>query len=230
MSLQDYINEQFVGKDRNREQVINDIYKAAKDAWNDKLGYIPMKPMALITVHNPHSSIVESIGFSEPDDLLLDNFGVFLSSIITGADSSKNLVDDSGIVRTLDWVGDNNHDYYASRDIGGTIRSTGSYMQVGRGGVIARSDFTVTDPFVVAPESNVFTTGSGGWISGNQQVVINGLLNNVTTSDVIGECGLFCLWHIQSANTFRFMISHDVAGAAFSSGQNVNVTYTWSIT
>ena len=70
----------------------------------------------------------------------------------------------------------------------------------------------------------------GGWISGNQQVIVNGLLSAVTTSDTIGECGLFVRWYSNGAGGSRdYMISHDAAGGAFSSGQNINVTYTWSI-
>ena len=83
---------------------------------------------------------------------------------------------------------------------------------------------------MVAPESNFFNTSPGGWLTGFQQVVVNALLNNVTSSDVVGECGLFCRWHLIGATTNFFMLSHDVAAAAFSTGQNINVTYTWSIT
>ena len=114
-----------------------------------------------------------------------------------------------------------------ARNDGGTCGAT---MRVGRGGVIAISDFNLTDPFVAAPESNNFAVTPGGWLTGLQQVVVNGLLSNVTTTDTIGECGLFMRWRIQTDTFHRFMISHDVAAASFVSGQNINVTYTWSIT
>lgn len=230
MSLQEYVSQQFVGKDKSKQDILNEIYKAGKDAWNDKLGYIPLKPMALITVHNPNSSIIESIGFSEPTDILTNIFGASFGAMFnSGGTVSRNIQDEDGIVRTI-WMNDQNGNQY-TRNNGGT--SVGMQMQIGRGlGTFNRSDFNLTDPFVVAPESNKFTISPGGWNSGNQQVVVNGLLTNVTTSDSIGECALWARWYVQIGvnNTKFFLLSHDLAGASFSSGQNINVTYTWSIT
>jgi len=234
MLLQSYINEQFVGKDKSRDSILNEIYKSAKDGWKDKLGYIPMKPMALITVHDPNSSIIESIGFSEPDDILTDNFGVWLSLLQSGSpNASKFMVDYLGVSQ-LTTVNSTAGSGFQRREDSPFVSSVGAYFKIGRNGggsTPARSDFDLFDPFVVAPESNFFVPSPGGWISGNQQVVINALLSSVTTSDTIGECGLYLFGNPSSSNHNKiFLISHDIAGSSFVGGQNINVTYTWSIT
>jgi hypothetical protein len=107
----------------------------------------------------------------------------------------------------------------------------GTKFKIGRNGSgIQRSDVDLTEPFLAAPESGLITILPGGWNSGSQVVVASGLLSSVTTSDSIGECGIFCLWVTGGGVSQQFMISHDVAGGSFVGGQNVNVTYTWSIT
>lgn len=236
MQLSEYITEQYVGQDKARVNLLDDIYKAAKDGYKEKLGYVPMKPMALITVHDPESSIIESVGFSEPDDILTDNFGVFLSLLQSGApNSTKSMVDYLGVSH-FSRVNSNSGSGFQRREDSPFVASVGSYFKIGRNfggaGSVARSDFDLNEPYLVAPESNFFTNTPGGWLSGNQQVVINGLLASVTTSDSIGECGLYLYGTPQAASNRNkiFLMSHDIAGASFSGGQNVNVTYTWSIT
>ncbi len=227
--LQQYLQEQFVGKDKTKTSIQDDIFKTIKEAWNEKLGYVPEKPMALITVFESETpNILESIGCSEPNDLLTNIFGAAFAGMLTnGGIVDKNLTDSSGVGRTVRMSTTGNFLFNTSENGG-----AGVLMQIGRGGAIARSDFALTDPFIVAPESNTFNVTSGGWLTGSKQVVVNGLLSSVTTSDTIGECGLFARWN---RNQFipigqsNFLISHDVAGASFSGGQNINVTYTWSI-
>jgi hypothetical protein len=228
MTDQQYITEQYVGKDKVSDKIKDDIYKTLKENWNEKLGYVPQRPMALITVHNPHSSIIESIGYSEPSDLILDNFGAWFSAVFNpGGLIQKNLVSEGGSVSTFN--------VNTSTGFDGKFNTNGQHFlgcqfQVGRGGPVSRSDFELFEPFVIAPESNKFGITPGGWISGSQTVVIDGLLANVTTTDSIGECGIWAQWDNSSVGQRQVLLVHDIAGAAFASGQNVNVTYTWSIT
>jgi hypothetical protein len=229
--LQQYLQEQFVGQDKTRISIQEEIFKTIKEGWNKKLGYVPERPMALITVFEPETpNILESIGCSEPNDLLTNIFGASLSGQFnSGGNVDKNLSDISGVVRTVRMGSDTGFTFNVST---GGVRA-GVMMQVGSGGAIARSDFQLTNPFLVPPESNVFDVSSGGWLTATQQVVVNGLLTNVTTSDTIGECGLFGRWNKSQVNPpsiQHFLLSHDNAGASFNGGQNVNVTYTWSIT
>jgi len=234
MSLQEYISEQFVGQDKSKQQILDEIYKAAKDAWYDKLKYIPLKPMALITVHNPGSSIIESIGFSEPNDIILNNFGIAFAGNFNNGAVVVSLTDVFGVAD--DYRINSSNNIYNARDNNPNTEAIGTQMQLGLGGgSFVRSNIALNNPFVSAPESNRFNTGEGGWLTGTQQVVVNGLLSNVTSTDTVGECGLFGLWRNDSAagaaqNVFIIMLSHDIAAASFVSGQNINTTYTWSIT
>lgn len=232
-TLSEYVNEQFVGQDKSKSQILEEIYKAAKDGWNDKINYVPLKPMALITVHDPGSSIIESIGFSEPDDIITNIFGAWFSGNFGSALTARNLSNTNGIVRTVH-IKQANGATFTRTQPSSPAREGGGYMWVGRNGAssaVSRTDFQLNDPFAAVPEANVFASAGGGWLEDNQQVVANGLLASVTTSDVVGECGLLCRWHQVSTFTSEwFLLSHDIAGASFSSGQNINVTYTWSIT
>ncbi len=225
MKFQQYLQEQFIGQDKSKQNILDEIYKAAKDGYKDKIGYIPLKPMALITVHEPKSPIIESIGFSEPDDLLTNIFGAAFSGMLNGGGNvDRGISDENGVVRFIR-LNSTTSNRYTNNSFGGN----GVRMQIGRGNSIARSDFNLDDPFVVAPESQKFEVNSGGWLSGSQTVVVNGLLSGVTTSDSIGECALWGLWLRDNTASSHFLLSHDAAGGSFSSGQNVNVTYTWSI-
>lgn len=232
MTIQDYVSEQFVGKDKHRLTVQDDLWKSIKEAYKEKFNYVPLKPMALITAHNPETpSIIESIGFSDPNDIINDNFGVLFSRVIAASNPDFTMTDYLGVVRTYRGLSTG----YNRRENSPYSSSVGSYMRVGRGGGgFARSDTDLFDPFIVSPEANFFVTGSGGWLSPNQQVVIDGTLVNVTTSDTIGECGLYIICKTTTNSTAGSnkinMMSHDAAGTAFVGGQNVNVTYTWSIT
>jgi hypothetical protein len=233
MTIQEYVSDQFVGKDKHRLSVQNDLWKSIKESYQEKLGYVPFKPMALITAHNKETpSVIESIGFSDPNDIINDNFGVLFSGILSSVNTHKTMTDYLGVVRTYSMLAVSG---WNRRENSPYVSSCGSYMRVGRGGGgVQRSDTDLFDPFIVAPEANFFVTGSGGWVSANQQVVIDGVLTNVTTSDSIGECGLYMLMKTTTNSTAGSnkinMMSHDVAGTGFVGGQNINVTYTWSIT
>ncbi len=232
MSIQQYVTEEFVGKNRELRKIQDDIFKSIKESWNEKLGYVPLKPMALITVCNPKSNIIESIGFSEPNDILNNRYGALLAGQLNNGTKSIIISDDGNVSRTLIINSPTSTSMYNRSNFG--VNGPGMRIRIGSnisGSPVLRTDFTLNDPFLAAPESNYINITQGGWLTGSQTVVTNGLLSNVTTSGVIGECGLFGVWIENSATPqHTFMMSHDIAGASFSSGQNVNVTYTWSIT
>ena len=208
----------------------DDIFKTIKEAWNKKLGYVPEKPMALITVHDPASSVIESIGFSEPNDVIQDKFGGFFGGILNSGGTVVRLIPDTGgTSRTVNCNHTSDLAYTRTNITAGT--TNGGRVRIGRGGTITRGDFDLTDPYVVAPESNFIPVSAAPlWSSGSQNAVIDALLVNVTTSDTIGECGLYMkMTSVSPSAAATYLMSHDVAGASFSSGQNINVTYTWSI-
>ena len=230
MTLQEYVTQQFVGKEKSKQEVLDDIYKSLKEGWNEKLGYVPEKPMALITVHDPKSSVIESIGFSEPNDLIQNRFGVFFGSILnSGGTVPRSFQDTQGTFRTVNGNHTSDQSYARTNTLPGS--TNGGLVRIGRGGAITRDDLDLTDPFIVAPESNLLSVSTSPlWSPGSQNAVIDALMVNVTSSDTIGECGLYLkLTSVSPPAANVYMMSHDVAGASFSSGQNINITYTWSI-
>lgn len=232
--LQEYLLEEFVEKDKTKLNIQDDIFKSIKEGWDKKLGYVPERPMALVTITDPDEpNVLKSIGCSEPNDLILDNFGVvFAGQFNNNVNTLRNLVDEFGNTKTFRVGGTTPVNYCGTQNIG-TPFSAGMRMLIGSNssaGGVARSDFDLNDRFVAAPEALPFGVTPGGWISGNQQVVVEGVINNVTTNDSIGEAGLQAFWNDTAAVGNNILICHDICGGAFLSGQNVNLTYTWSIT
>ncbi len=228
-----YLQQQFLDQDKSKKSVSEEIFKTIKEKWNEKLGYVPQKPMALITIHDPDdSNIIKSMGASEPDDIITDQFGaIFAGQYNNGGAHNRIIPDRDGFSRIVR-VGDLAGSGYAAMVFGG--QSVGMQFWVGRNGnsdPVTRSDFTLNDEFVVAPQTLPFNmTAAGGWIPANEHVVAEAVLNGVVGNDSIGECGLLAKWTRDPFNvTSLFLITHDIAGGAFVDGQNINVTYTWSI-
>jgi hypothetical protein len=231
--FQQYMNDQFIGKDPNQKNVGRDIFKALKENWKEKLGYIPLKPMALITVTDPNSPILKGIGFSKPNDLLLDNFGVMLSSCInTGGDVRRNVVDETGVVRTVHFQENGNIRMCFATETSPVALSLGGFFKVGQGTTApARSDFDIETPFVTAPLSGDIGVIQPVWISNDQEAIVTAIISNIILGGTIEECGMFCRWRIGFGTTAAdFMVSHDLTGSVnFSSGDHIQMTYTWSL-
>jgi len=233
--LQQYLQEQFFEQDKLKINIQDEIFKSIKENWNEKLGYVPQKPMALVTVTNPGESILQSVGCSEPDDIILNTFGaVFAAQYNVNAAILVNVSDVAGVVRTLRCGSASNVVFPSNNNCPFEfIASTGMQMQIGRNGSalpVARSDFQLHDPYVIGSESSRFNVTPGGWITGSQNVVVDGILSNVASTDTIGEAALIAQWLDTISAQRNIMITHDICGGAFSTGQNVNLTYTWSIT
>ena len=238
-SFQKYVNEQFIGKDPSRVNVGRDIFKSLKDNWMDKLGYIPQKPMALIKVTKQNSPIIKGLGFSEPDDLLLDNFGVMLSSCInTGSDVQRNVVDEIGITRTMHWQENGNfpNAFTTADSTPGPAFALGGLIEIGFGDSQGnpwnpqRSDFQLRQRFIVVPQSLFQNVSTPEWISNVQNVVLTSQVNGVVGDFNVGECGMFEFFRRGfTTNADLIMLSHDKTGLMVSDGDNIKTTYTWSL-
>lgn len=233
-SFQQYMNEQFVGKDPSRSNVGRDIFKALKEKYKEKLGYIPLKPMALIEVREQDSPVLKAIGFSEPDDLLLDIFGAMFSGCInTGADVLRNITDNTGVVRTVRFQENGNApNAFATGD--GTPApnlSMGGFFKLGSGVTPpTRADFQIETSLIAAPFSGNVSIITPVWISANQEGIVTGILSNALIAETIFECGMFCNWRQDSSTSGRsFMVSHDATNVPYQINDHVQVTYTWSL-
>lgn len=228
-----YMNEQFIGKDPNYNKVGKDIFKSLKENWVEKIGYIPMKPMALIQVRESQDSpVLKGIGFSEPNDLLLDNFGVMLSSCInTGADVQRNITDENGVVRTVHFQENQNFRMAFATEISPVALSLGGFFKVGSGTTTpARSDFDIETAFGVPPLSSNLAVIIPVWISNDQEAIVTSFITNVLLDDTIRECGMFVRWRIGfSTGSANFMVSHDATSVNVDAGDFFEMTYTWSL-
>lgn len=237
-----YLNQQF--KDTNpveNNKVARDITKSIKDLWLDKLKYIPLKPMALLQATEPGSDVLKSLSCSEPDDLLLDNFGVMLSSCInTGADVQRDVVDEVGVTRDIHWQENQNlRMAFATAD--GTPGQTpalslGSVVEIGFGDSMGnpwnpqRSDFQLRQRFVVVPQSLFQNVSTPEWVSANQEVMFSSQVNSVVGNFIVGECGAFTLYRVGfGTGSALIMLSHDKTGLMVADGDNIKTTYTWSL-
>ena len=237
--IDDYLQQQFVDEDPNYHKVGRDIYKAIKDKWKDKLGYIPLRPMALLQATEPGSDVLKGISCSEPDDLLLDNFGVMLSSCInTGSDVQRNVVDEIGITRTMHWQENGNfpNAFTTADSTPGPAFALGGLIEIGFGDSQGnpwnpqRSDFQLRQRFIVVPQSLFQNVSTPEWISNDQDVVLSSQVNGVVGNFIVGECGMFEFFRRGfTTNADLIMLSHDKTGLMVSDGDNIKTTYTWSL-
>jgi hypothetical protein len=235
--IDSYLQEQFVGKDPNYNKVGRDIFKAIKDKWKDKIGYIPLRPMALLQATEPNSDVIKGLSCSEPNDLLLNNFGTMLSSCInTGGNVRRDVVSQDGITRTIHFQETGNIRMCFATETSPVALSLGGQLQIGFGDSGGgpwnpnRSDFKLREQFAALPQANFFPVTTPVWISMDQEVILSGQINNVTGNFVVGECGMFCFWRLGFSTTrVLVMISHDKTGLAVNDGENIKTTYTWSL-
>ena len=238
-----YLKEQFIGQDPNYGKVGRDIFKSIKDMYKETLGYIPMKPMALLEATEKDSDVIKDISCSAPNDLLLDNFGVMLSSCInTGADVQRNVVDVNGITRTLHFQENGNINMaFATYSrpppfFPGVDLSLGGLLRIGWGDSLGfpwspnRTDYQLRQEFVVVPQTFFQTVSVPVWVEANQQATLFSQVNSVVANFNVGECGLYAYYRLGSGNSIvLIMLSHDQTGLAVSDGDNIKTTYTWSL-
>ncbi len=159
---------------------------------------------------------IKEIGFNKVDDLFTNNFGVWVNMWLVGlnqATSGYTMVDITGASRTTQYTAyDNNYGIFA-----GSVNA-GTQIQFGSSSTAAqRSDYCLGTPFVAAPESGRFPSGSGGSAGGS---ISFGTVAAAGGSGTINELGWFGYWYYYSGNLYTFMLTHDIlgSGVAFVAG------------
>lgn len=224
-----YLKEEFIGKDPNRVKIDEDIFRVIKETYCKKLNYVPLKPMALVIVNDPGSEIIKDISCSEPNDLLTNQFGLALAGILSSAgESNRTLVNNLGVSQSvnLNSVGFT----YNRTSTVAPVTAPGVQTQLGQGtSTPQRTDIDIETPFTISPESLKLSIIAGGWFPASQQVIAKSLFQNAGANGNAGECALFGRWQNTSRIMNSFMLSHDLVTINWAKGQNVSVTYTWSI-
>lgn len=182
------------------------------------------KMNSLVTVTKEKE--IRSIGMSCINDLINDNWGKMLSSLIAG--------DEFIAPPNVDIGGTTNNALFVYRTSGSfnmtdTAGAVGSNIAIGQGLTpAARTDFDIETDFAIGPESILNPTGNGGWSSVLGQVQIPWQIISLG-SGTITETGLFGQWGTLSpVEIQQYLLSHDniSPGVAFVGGQSVNVDYS----
>jgi len=168
--------------------------------------------------------IVKGIAQSKPNNLILDNFGTWLAGLIRApvvGNKTISLQDDGDVSRDVmtfatTAVAFNTHG----------AKTLGTGIKVGAGNTpAARDDFDIETAFIVAPEDDIFDTGTGSYAGG--AVSVGGVIT-AGGAGTINETGLYGVWLITAATEHNFMLFHDilVSGEAFVLGNTITVAYT----
>jgi hypothetical protein len=178
---------------------------------------------AFVTAVNPDNEITD-IGFNCPDDLVLDNFGLWLASFVRSpisASTSVNLTDTANSSQQFQ--------IYAISSSYNTFNNNGAIgtmLQVGSGSTAAaRSNYAIQTAFGTGPEASRFGTSNGGYGSGS--ISFSGAIS-AGGSGTVNELGCFGAFNNVSSQTKYVMLFHDIlsSGVSFTPGTTLNASYS----
>lgn len=189
---------------------------------------------AFVAATTPEGEITD-IGFNCPNDLILNNFGVWLAGVVfpptvlgnTTGYNTCALIDTSNTSRTVAIYRQTSSLIYNT--FSGTYSTTagvniGSYIQLGSGSTAAaRADYAIETALGTAPESGLFGTNAGSYAAG--AISFSGAVS-AGGAGTVNEMGWFCKWYY-GADMGTFMLFHDIlgAGVAYVAGQTLNASY-----
>jgi len=218
---------ELIGKTKT-QNLLDDISKEYFELQIKKYpDYSISKALSIISITKPNETEIEAIGMSCINDLLTDQWGIFLRGILS-SNATITINDEIGTPRTVQLGGGisgQGAPYNVTNNPAGQV---GSACQVGTSAVPpTRQDVTINAPFGVAPESNKITTGNGGYNAGLSQIDIPCQISPTGGAGVIAESCLFCRWHTPSDGNRFFCISHDVISptVSFIIGKTINIDY-----
>jgi len=226
--MNEYLN-QYIGKTSSEKL----LFDANKYLFEEKLkkASSSMMETCLVHVENPLTKEIIGIGGSTPNDLILDNWGLLFARhfrLVFNTDSNVILTQIGGTTETLVFV----RQVASTNQFNNTLAGAGGgLIQIGSGTTTpARSDFTVSTPFITAPESGLVANTVGILDVPNGTVKVQAFLL-AGGSGTINEAGQFGQW-ANSANIDKFfMIAHDLISPAvpFIINQTITIEYTWQL-
>ena len=215
--LLEYIGET---KTNNLIEKINkeyfEIFHKKFPSYNEML-----KASSLVTVTKENE--IKSIGMSCMNDLLSNNYGIYLASLFGGQLAVQTLKDITNADRNVTFFG-----------AGANFNSTtgvacGTQIQIGQGSTLAvRTDFNIETPFATSPESLIQNTNAGGWNSALGQILASMVSIGAGGAGTVSET-IFVHAMNSLATQRKFLMSRDniSPGASFILGQTINVNYTF---
>jgi len=177
------------------------------------------------TVIISQGDIIKGIDQSKPNNLILNNFGVWLAGFIrqpTIAQTDVNLQDITDTTRNLILYLNAPSESMFNVD---SNEDLGTKMRVGSGVTpAARDDYDIETALGTAPEDDVFDSGVGSYAVGT--ISVAGAIT-AGGAGTINETGFYGAFGYGTTVT-DFMLFHDilVAGEAFVLGNTITVAYT----
>ena len=177
------------------------------------------------------------VGFSVPEDMFMNNFGLWFATILQPGNLSYatypiqgySMTDITNTARAITsqyYQGGSPTQCYNNSNTG-----AGTQFQVGSStAAAARTQYQIQTPFGTAPESGRFSSGAGSYAAGSGVVSCAGAIA-AGGSGTINEVALFGLWGIIANNWYTFMLTREVlgAGVAFVAGNPIVATLTINI-
>lgn len=229
--MNEYLN-QFKGKTIN-DRIVKDSSNYLLEEKLKENKKIPNE-VSLVTVIDPKTKQIISIGGSIPNDLITDAFGLMWSQhnrvVVGGTVDFGGLIAEDGVSRTIRLI--NVGTPVNTRYNEGNLPNAGGQVKIGQGITApVRTDFDIETPFVTTPESLPVNVSPP---------IYDNVLNQITFftlqvaggSGIISEIGFFLLWRdLTTGVTRRYLIAHDLVSptVSFVVGQSIAVNWTWQI-
>ena len=228
--MNEYLN-QFKGK------TIND--KIVKDSTNylleQKLRVTQKNPneVSLVSVLDPKTKEIISMGGSTPTDLILDAFGRMWAEhnrVPAGGDIDfVGLIAEDGVQRTIRLVSLNQNPPNAYNSAIGT---RGGQIQIGQGITApVRTDFDIETPFVVSPEDSPVDVTPPFYDNVLNQIQFFSSFQ-AGGSGSISEICFFCFWRdLSTGGTRLYLLARDLISPSLSfiATQVITMNWTWQI-
>jgi len=170
---------------------------------------------------------IKSIGMSCLNDLILDNYGIWIKHCIFRNGSSEALKNIFGSSSTYLLLSVDNNAYNTNA----SNSPCGSQVQVGSNTTPAlRSDFQIISPFANGGiEDNPNNTGTGAFLGGVSRVFVPSTISPTIGGGIIAEAILIQKWRKSVAGfTDQIAISRDNISPVvqFFAGDTINIDYT----
>ncbi len=195
--------------------------------------HLRLHETACVAVTDKKKKILD-VGLNKPNDLVLDNFGTFLTGLLRApqlGDTRVSLNNLSGVGRLCTmWGFQPSTSYNMSFNVYCQYQCNtpmGCFVQVGSGATAAaRSNVAIETAFGTAPESGRFGASNSSYGGGTLGIAGS---TGAGGAGTIREAGLFfvCFYSTGGSVYDTFMFFHDILGApvAFVAGNTIIVSY-----
>jgi len=227
-NLNEYLN-QYIGKTSSEKL----LFDASKYLIEEKLKKALVTPNEVCLVHvtNPLTKEITGIGGSNPDDLILDNLGIWLAvhwRAVNNTTTQISLIDKDGANNNVQFL----RSVSATNQFNNTLSGGGGgRIQIGSGSTApTRQDFSVDTPFIVSPEQDLeaVTLGILDVPNGTSKIQAFILAGG---SGTIREAVQFFQWANLAGTDAFFAIARDLISPSvpFVIAQAITIEWTWQM-